>query len=844
MASIRFPPVSRTPLGEGAPGTELAAEVVEHQQTGIAVLDAERRVICWNRWIADWTGVSPEQALRRRLDDIFPRLAGGELLRTLAQVVETGTPLCWSQQLDPERLDRLEAEMTPGDRELPPLRLSLSRVAVPGGSGSLLEVVEAPFQPLSAAQRPAAEPSGPGHLVYLDHSGAGILELDAKGRIRGLNEALCALTGFSTEQLRGAPARLIFPDLERGGEAPLARLQMHARNGGLLRAATAEGDPRWLAVVPCTPLPPAAGLVLVCRDASPQLVERDRAQLQGERVAALLAEVADAVLLVDALGLVERVNPVALELVGTVESMVTGRPVEQLLSLQPAVSGAPALSVRAALAAGVRLPLPPGTALRRGDGEVLPVAGSLTPLRDRDNKLAGGVLVLRVGAESRPESRRLAWQAEHDSLTGLPNRTALAKAIATQLERMRSGAASSAALLYIDLFNFSLVNDTCGHAAGDTLLRQAARALERHAQTGDQLARVGNDEFALLLRDADADSATRVAESVLGEFADFTFPWGERRVKVGISLGWELFDCTAESDIDVLVAAAANCSKAREQGRNRMCCPAGRSGDTRGDGLSLWIPRISEALEEHRFRLFLQPIVALGAATAGADERHCEALMRMIGREGELISPQSFIPAAERYGLIDDLDRWAVAEAVRLLQRLSGSLGAGFKLSVNLSGATISDDSSADFILGVIDRSGVDPRRLQFEITETTAIRQFDRALALIHRLRSHGCYLALDDFGSGLSSLRYLQEIPVDFLKIDGAFIRRIELSEVDLAMVDTINDLAHIMGIRTVAESVENANQLNLLRQLGVDYAQGFHIAMPQAPEELFATALRRGG
>ena len=843
MASIRFPPAPRTLFGEGAPGAELAAEVVEHQQTGIAVLDVERRVICWNRWIADWTGVSPAQALRRRLDDIFPGLAGGELLRALAQVVETGIPLCWSQQLDPERLDRLEAEMTPGDRELPPLRLSLSRVAVPGGSGSLLEVVEAPFQPLPAVARPAAEPSGAGRLVYLDHSGAGILELDAKGRIRDLNEALCALTGFSAEQLRGAPARLIFPDLGRGGETPLARLQMHARNGGLLRAATAEGDPRWLAVVPCTPLPPAAGLVLVCRDASPQLAERDRAQLQGERVTALLAEVADAVVLVDALGLVERVNPVALELIGAVESTVTGRPAEQLLSLQPAASGSPVPSVRGALAAGTRLPLPPGTALRRGDGEALPVTGTLTPLRDRDNKLAGGVLVLRAGAESRPESQRLAWQAEHDGLTGLPNRTALAKAIAAQLERMRSGAAISAALLYIDLFNFSLVNDTCGHAAGDTLLRQAARALERHAQTGDQLARVGNDEFALLLRDADADSAARVAESVLGEFADFTFPWGERRIKVGISLGCELFDRTAESDIDVLVAAAANCSKAKEQGRNRMYCPAGRSGDARGDGLSLWIPRISEALEEHRFRLFLQPIVALGAATAGA-ESHCEALVRMIGREGELISPQSFIPAAERYGLIDDLDRWVVAEAVRLLQRLPDSHSAGFKLSVNLSGATISDDSSADFILGVIDRSGVDPRRLQFEITETTAIRQFDRALALIHRLRSHGCYLALDDFGSGLSSLRYLQEIPVDFLKIDGAFIRRIELSEVDLAMVDTINDLAHIMGIRTVAESVENANQLNLLRQLGVDYAQGFHVAMPQAPEELFATALRRSG
>lgn len=210
----------------------------------------------------------------------------------------------------------------------------------------------------------------------------------------------------------------------------------------------------------------------------------------------------------------------------------------------------------------------------------------------------------------------------------------------------------------------------------------------------------------------------------------------------------------------------------------------------------------------------------------------------MVDRNGELISPQHFIPAAERYGLIDDIDRWVVTEALRVLQRLPARQRVGLKLSLNLSGATISDESSTDFILGALERSGVDPRQLQFEITETAAIRQFDGALALTHRLRAHGCYLALDDFGSGLSSLRYLQEIPVDFLKIDGAFIRRIELSEVELAMVDTINHLAHIMGIATVAESVENATQLAMLRQLGVDYAQGFHIAMPQSLEAVLAS------
>lgn len=809
---------------------ELAAEVLERQQAGIAVLDAELRIRCWNPWLVEWTGVHPAQALARRLDDLFPGLVGGELIRALAQVTQTGIPLCWSQQLDPERLDLVEAEMTPGDRKLPLLRLALTQISLGQTQGCLLEVVEAPFPPLPAGRPATQSPDSP--QVHLDPGGAGILALDGRGRIVQVNEMFCALTGFSAAQLHGAPARLIFPDLERHGDPPLTQLRVRARSGAALLAATAAGDPRWLDVIPCAPQQMPDGLSLLCRDAGPRLADRERAQREFERGTALMAETGDAVVLVDGLGFIERVNPVALELLGMTESAAAGRAVDELLRLAVADGDTPAL--RAALAAGARVVFPPGTALRCGGGEALPVSGALTPLRDLDNQVSGGVLTLRVGAEARPESRRLAWQAEHDSLTGLPNREALAKAIAAQLRRT-SGRAPGGALLYMDLLNFSLVNDTCGHAAGDALLRQTARLLAQHAEPGNLLARVGNDEFALLLIDADADRAMRVATSVLEGFRDFIFPWGERRIKVGISLGCAILDSGAESDIDVLVSAAANCNKARELGRNRMYCPAGKSRESRSAGFSLWIPRISEALEESRFRLYLQPIVALAAEDPQA-ARHCEALVRMVDRDGQLVSPQGFIPAAERYGLIDDIDRWVVAEALRILQQFPGA--RSLKLSVNLSGATISDDSSADFILGLIDRSGIDPRRLQFEITETAAIRQFDRALALIHRLRGHGCYLALDDFGSGLSSLRYLQEIPVDFLKIDGAFIRRIELSEVDRAMVDTINHLAHLMGIRTIAESVENATQLHLLRELGVDYAQGFHLALPQAPESILAS------
>jgi len=820
--------VGREARDASATTDPLSASVLDRQQTGIAALDAQQRVIVWNRWIAHWTGVTRAQALYRRLDDLFPALAGGELLRALDQVAATGVALSWSQQLDPERLDAIEAAMTPGDRRLPLFRVALAPLPMAGGGGSLLEVVEAPFAPLPARTAPVTAAEVSGQLARLeDGAGIGIVTLDARGRIRAVNAEFCTLTGLAAEDLRTAPARLVFADLDQhAGSAALTRLRNQAR-AGLVRVATGAGDPRWLAAVPGTPGDAPDGLVLACRDAGPLLTGRDRAQLHGAQVGALMASVSDAVLLLDANGCIDGANPAALQWLDLEESALAHRTADQLLR-SPAATP---LWVRAALATGSTGELPRGTCLRRGNGELVPVAGTLTPLRDGHNKLAGGILVLRTAPATGQESQRLAWQAEHDALTGLPNRTALAKAIAGRLDRLR-GSGGSGALLYLDLANFSLVNDTCGHAAGDVLLLQVGRLLAGLIHPGDILARVGNDEFAIFLPDADATATEEMTRAVLGAFGDFTFPWGDRRLRIGINLGCEVFDRGMESDIDVLVAAAANCNKAKELGRNRAHCPA---GGARHDGLSLWVPRISEALEEGRFRLFYQPIVALAE---GQSARHCEALVRMVDRSGELISPQHFIPAAERYGLIDDIDRWVVTEALRVLQRLSPGQRAGLKLSLNLSGATISDESSADFILGALDDSGVDPRQLQFEITETAAIRHFDRALALIHRLRAHGCYLALDDFGSGLSSLRYLQEIPVDFLKIDGAFIRRIELSEVELAMVDTINHLAHIMGIATVAESVENATQLAILRQLGVDYAQGFHIAMPQSLEAFLAS------
>lgn len=825
----------------GDPGTaafQLSDQILDRQQTGIAMLDPGCRVVCWNRWMADWTGVPATRALHTRLDDLFPELAAGELLQTLARVAETGIALAWSQHLDPERLDRVETAMTPGDRTLPLFRLAMSPVSLPEGTGSLLEVVEAPFPPslterLHDARAPAEGSCG---AVWLDEGRAGVIAIEASGRIRFVNGAFGAIAGFAPGMLIGAPARLVFPALgRRTGADVRARLLGEASPQGRLQAVTATGELRWLEVFPCTPLAASGGLVLLCRDDTERLAERRELQLKAELVAALFEQVSDGALLLDRLGCIERANAPGLELLGLDFERTVGCRLDAIAAFVDPKTDAHLLRLPAALARGAAWTLPEGAILRRSDGSSVPVEAVLTPLRDQDNDLTGALVVLRASRGTTGAPSRLARPVERDALTGLSNRTALARAIGQRLEQPGDGL-STAVLLYIDVSNFSLVNDTCGHAAGDTLLQQVARRLEPHVGPGELLARIGNDEFALLLQRRDAAEGGAVAEAVLADFRAFSFPWGERRIRTGVNIGIEVIDGRSDSDIDILVAAAASCAKAKEMGRNRMYQGAagGRAG--RSDGLDAWVPKISAALEENRLRLLFQPIVDLRSDAESA-VRHCEALVRMVGPDGELISPRGFIPAAERYGLIEDVDRWVVAEAVRVLQGLPRRQRDGFRLSVNLSGATLSDESSAEYVLDLLKRSGVDPRCLQFEITETAAIRQFDRALSLIHRLRASGCYFALDDFGSGLSSLRYLQEIPVDYLKIDGAFIRKMEFSDVDYTMVSTINHLAHIMGIATIAESVENARQLSMLRDVGVDYAQGFFVAMPQSLDSVLA-------
>jgi EAL domain-containing protein (putative c-di-GMP-specific phosphodiesterase class I) len=361
-----------------------------------------------------------------------------------------------------------------------------------------------------------------------------------------------------------------------------------------------------------------------------------------------------------------------------------------------------------------------------------------------------------------------------------------------------------------------------------------AQLFGKTLRSQDLLARLGSDEFGILLRNCTLAGTHRVANLLLRGVEQFVFAWGGKRLTVGISIGAVAIDRDSESDAQVMAAAEASCAAAKEAGRNRIHLYHHHNSQIveRRRNEMHWVAKINDALAENRLVLYQQPVVPVVLPSLSDNDVHVphyEVLVRMRDRDGNIILPGQFIPAAERYGLMEDIDRWVLSNVVDYIARRERAGLAAVSYAVNLSGPTLGNESFRDFVLQELSRTGIDAKALNFEITETAAVGNFNRAIRFIETFRARGCEFYLDDFGSGMSSFSYLKDLPVDYLKIDGAFIKSMETDSVDYAMVSAINHLAHVMGIKTVAEYVENEGILKLLENLGVDYAQGFGIAAP---------------
>ncbi|MBE9020538.1 EAL domain-containing protein, partial [Chroococcidiopsidales cyanobacterium LEGE 13417] len=463
------------------------------------------------------------------------------------------------------------------------------------------------------------------------------------------------------------------------------------------------------------------------------------------------------------------------------------------------------------------------------DGTEFAIDHSAAPIYASDRQLIGSILVFRDITQANTMARQLAWQASHDPLTELYNRREFEKRLATAVHSAQNGSIQHV-LCYLDLDQFKIINDTCGHAAGDMLLRHISSLLPTQLRKTDTLARLGGDEFGILLYSCPLEQATQIANVLRQQINDYRFVWQDKTFTVGVSIGLVEINITTPSVASVLSAADAACYVAKNKGRNRVHIY--QLDDTElaiQQGEMQWVTRLPQALEDNRFRLFYQPIAAIAPTSVGSPH-HCEVLLRLEDETGKLVSPMAFIPAAERYHLMHRIDRWVIQTLFRHLM-LSSTARLPHVYAVNLSGATLNDEQFISFVQEQFALTEICPQLICFEVTETVAITNLAKAAAVMRQLKALGCSFALDDFGSGMSSFAYLKNLPVDYLKIDGVFVREIVSDPIAAEMVAAIAKIASVMGIQTIAEFVEDEFILDKLRQLGVDYAQGYGISQPKA-------------
>lgn len=522
---------------------------------------------------------------------------------------------------------------------------------------------------------------------------------------------------------------------------------------------------------------------------------------EKELVQVTLGSIADAVITTDREQRVSYSNRNAEQMLGMPGADMLGRPLDQVCRLE---GEGGALHLLAA------------------DGTLLPVDRSVAPIHAPDGAAIGQVIVLHDASEARRHAAQLSYQATHDELTDILNRREFERRLRELLAALRQGSGGEHAVLYLDLDRFKIINDTSGHAAGDELIKQVSQLLQATLRERDIVGRLGGDEFGIMLTQCSHEDALRVAEKVRKAVVDLHFAWGVRSYRIGVSIGLVLLDSRSSSLKEVMKAADAACYMAKEKGRNRIHLYSDDDAELSVRQTEMEaVSRIRAALENDRFCLHLQTIAPLRGGRA-----HAEVLVRMLDEQGGLVPPMAFIPAAERYDLMPLLDRWVIRHAFEALAQQA----AGTSWAINLSGASVCDEGLLEFVLEQQRRTGVALEDVCFEITETVAVANLAQAATLIQDLQAQGARFALDDFGAGMSSFAYLKHLPVDYVKIDGSFIKGILHSPTERAMVESINQIAHVMGKQTIAEFVEDDAVLACLRAMGVDFAQGYGVGRPE--------------
>ncbi|MEK9133677.1 MAG: EAL domain-containing protein, partial [Pseudomonadota bacterium] len=554
--------------------------------------------------------------------------------------------------------------------------------------------------------------------------------------------------------------------------------------------------------------------------------------LEKVRAQVTLESIGDGVITTDAEGRIVYMNPVAEQFTEWKGDAARGKPLSEVFKIFDEDSNRlEEYPIHYCLQEGRIIRHDSHHLLMSHEGGKIEVQDSAAPIRDRDGAILGAVVVFHDVTEIQSMARRMAFLASHDPLTGLLNRREFETRLNQVLESAQAGQREHA-LLYLDLDQFKIVNDTCGHIAGDELLKQLANHMQKEIRASDVLARLGGDEFGVVLEDCSVDKAKQIADLLRQSVKDFRFLWESRTFEIGVSIGLVPISRDSGGITEVLSAADSACYVAKDHGRNRIHIyqPGDRAMAQRR-GEMQWVHRLRQGLENNSFDLYCQAIVPL-SEEASPSARFYEILVRV--QDEDLVLPAAFIPAAERYHLMPSIDRWVIRTVFSMLEEHQARSGGGepgsARFAINLSGQSLGDEKFLEFVMQQFAQHRISPASICFEITETAAIANLARARDFIARFKSMGCRFALDDFGSGLSSFGYLKSLSVDYLKIAGDFIEGMVEDPVDHAMVEAINQIGHVMGLTTIAESVENAPILNSIREMGVDYAQGLGIDTPK--------------
>ncbi|HEU4780502.1 MAG TPA: EAL domain-containing protein, partial [Steroidobacteraceae bacterium] len=666
----------------------------------------------------------------------------------------------------------------------------------------------------------------------------GVYQSTRDGRLVSVNSAFVKMLGYSSaEEMYALPSSVMLywsatdradfvRRVDSDGEVRSMEVVLRRRDGTHVVALENSRGVR-----------DGSGRIVGYEGTVSDITERKRAEqaifAEKDRALVTLQSIGDAVISTDAGARIDYLNPVAERLTGWSVHEARGVPIGEVLQLIDESTRQPvAYKLDRVLINGETSVPSDHNVLVNRRGEELAIQETATPIRNREGEAIGAVIVFGDVTKERRLKRALSYQASHDALTGLINRREFDLRLETAVTAAQRGEGEYV-LLYVDLDQFKVVNDTCGHSAGDRLLRDITSLLQTRVRASDSIARLGGDEFGLLLERCSLEQAERVADSIRQAIHGYRFLWGANSLSVGASIGLVRIGRETTSAASVLSAADIACYAAKEGGRNRVHVYERDHGTNQHREMQ-WVGRIARAVEDGRLELYAQRIVGISANTG--DTPFFELMVRLRDEDGTLVPSNEFIPAAERYNVMVMVDRWVVGRAIELLQTCAKEGRRLPLVAVNLSGTSINDEDFLEYVMSRLNDEQV-ARALCFEITETAAVASLAKAAYFMRELKARGCRFSLDDFGSGVSSFVYLKTLPVDFLKIDGHFVAHVATDVVDRSMVEAIAKIGRAMQVATIVEKVESAEVLQVLKQIGVDYIQGFHVGEPCAIEDVFS-------